>query len=274
MQNKNKSIAFTNTNRNHAGRGMVSVLLTKKTAGISGLFLLTVCSIAGVVTACALLAGCQNGDDELILLEEDTSYSTQEGAIDMAGLTKTVDSAGEELKADTGIEPEEQADEYVKADIVLCVYVCGAVNNPNIYNLTENDRVADAVEAAGGFADTACTDYLNLADKVEDGMKIYVPTLEEVEELKNQNGYGAQMGVSCAEAGDGQGEAGETKPVNINTADAATLMTLPGIGQRKAESIVAYREGGGKFSDISDIMLVDGIKNGLYDKIKDLICVR
>lgn len=65
----------------------------------------------------------------------------------------------------------------------------------------------------------------------------------------------------------------ETVPVNINTAEAGELMTLPGIGKVRAEAIIAYRQSAGKFEKIEDIMNVKGIKTGIFSKISSLICV-
>jgi len=152
----------------------------------------------------------------------------------------------------------DQALPQASEDPSLCVHVCGQVGEEGIYFLTKGARIADAVEAAGGFTEDAATDYLNLALPLSDGMKIYVPKREEV--------------VSAfLFTGDPQ-ETGGT--VNINTADESKLMTLPGIGERKAEDIIAFREKNGAFERPEDIMYVPGIKDALYEKIRENICVR
>ena len=116
---------------------------------------------------------------------------------------------------------------------------------------------------ADGFVVAMQSAGLLVASVVADGMQIVVPTLEEV---KN----GSYTWGAAAKGG------GETEDglVDINTADAALLMTLPGIGQTRADAIVAYREQHGRFSTIEDIMKVDGIKEGSFAKLRDSITVR
>lgn len=143
------------------------------------------------------------------------------------------------------------------------VHICGAVKEPGVYSLPEGSRVVDAIRAAGGLTQDASERDVNQASVVADGMQIVVPTLEEV---KN----GSYTWGAAAKGG------GETEDglVDINTADAALLMTLPGIGQTRADAIVAYREQHGSFSTIEDIMKVDGIKEGSFAKLRDRITVR
>ena len=139
----------------------------------------------------------------------------------------------------------------------ICVFVCGAVMNPGIVELPSGSRVADALEKAGGFTENADTSYVNLASVLTDGQKVYFP--EEGEVIRE----------SAEEEQPGRGGAGK---ININTADKDLLCSLPGIGDAKAEAIIAYREENGGFSDIGDIMNVSGIGESLYEKIRDLIC--
>ena len=145
------------------------------------------------------------------------------------------------------------------------VHVCGAVENPGVYTLLSGSRIYQAVEAAGGFTPQAGEDYLNQADLVCDGMKIYVPTLEEVGEADWQDflGQSLEYGSPAEKSG----------LVNINTADEELLCTLQGVGSSKAKSIISYRETYGAYQKIEDIMKVEGIKEGLFQKIKDSITV-
>lgn len=149
------------------------------------------------------------------------------------------------------------------------VHVCGAVKVSGVYLIPETSIVKDAVEAAGGMLEGAAADYLNLAGTISEGDKIYVPYLKDVEEpygaAQNSFGQGTRSGQ---EEGKGQADL-----VNINTADSAQLMTLSGIGQTRADAIIAYRESNGKFRKIEDIMKVSGIKEGAFNKIKDQITV-
>ncbi|MBQ8638711.1 MAG: ComEA family DNA-binding protein [Lachnospiraceae bacterium] len=144
----------------------------------------------------------------------------------------------------------ESAAEAGESEAGILVYVCGKVKNPGVYELAENSRICDAVEAAGGFCTDACADALNLADWVSDGEKIYVPSAEE------------SMPYT---------ETKEDGKISINTATKEELMQLPGIGEAKAEAILEYRESSGGFSTVEDIMLVPGIKEAAFNKMKDRI---
>lgn len=140
------------------------------------------------------------------------------------------------------------------------VHICGQVKEPGVYELPEGSRVFEAVEAAGGFTRDAAGEYLNLAEKITDGMKIMVYDREEAEALKKTGPDGAV-------------ETGAGGLVNINTAGKEELMTLSGIGESKAEDIIRYREESGGFRTIEEIMKVPGIKNAGFQKIKDRITV-
>lgn len=150
-------------------------------------------------------------------------------------------------------------------DPSVCVYVCGSVRKEGVYYVSAEARVADAIAAAGGFADDAATAYLNLAERLTDGRKVYVPTVAEVEE--------GRVPVTPAQGTGLQGGADSGK-ININIADRQLLMSLPGIGETRAGDIIAWREKYGGFSEISDIMKVSGIKEAMFERIKDRICVR
>ena len=168
----------------------------------------------------------------------------------------------------------------------LYVHVSGAVCKPGVYELPAGSRVFEAVAAAGGFAEDAAEDYVNQAQVLTDAGKLVIPTRTQAAELrkKNPEGYGLLEQTVPAEnrqtAALGQGTAGgqqdagkETAKVNINTADLAELCTLPGVGEAKAKAILAYREKKGNYQSIRQIMQVEGIKEGLFEKIKEQICV-
>lgn len=140
---------------------------------------------------------------------------------------------------------------------MICVYVGGAVSDSGVYLLPQGSRLYEAIEAAEGMTEDADPYYLNQAKILEDAEQIIVLTTQEVQERKEQ------IRQQAEEAG----------LVNINTADVSQLMQLNGIGQSRAEAIVAYREQCGRFTQIEDIQMVTGIKAGLYEKIKDKITV-
>lgn len=131
----------------------------------------------------------------------------------------------------------------------IFVHVCGAVQKEGVYELPAGSRVYEAIEKAGGFSVDAAAEEVNQAQVLQDAVKLYVPTMAEVQESKLQ----------------------KTGKININQAPAEELMTLPGIGESKAESIIRYRESNGMFQSVEDIMKIPGIKETLFGKIKDLI---
>lgn len=142
------------------------------------------------------------------------------------------------------------------------VYLCGAVVHPGVYQLPAGSRIYEAVSAAGGLSEDACEDSINQAEEVTDGQMIKVLTETEAKEEKTVPGEEDE--VRRQESG---------HKVNLNTAEAGELMTLPGIGETKAEQILSYREEKGGFSSIEEIMNITGIKEGVYSKIKDYITV-
>lgn len=133
------------------------------------------------------------------------------------------------------------------------VQVSGAVNNPGVYELSGEPRIFHAILMAGGLREDADVMNLNQAEKITDGQKIVIKTKDEV----------AMEATTAVDDG----------KVNINTADAKTLMTLPGIGESKANSIIKYRESKGNFNSIEDIKNISGIEDGVYNKIADSIKV-
>lgn len=170
-----------------------------------------------------------------------------------------VDSGKESLNSDGKSLTGDSAD-IVPVKTAVAVYVCGAVYHTGVYELPADARIDDAIKAAGGMTADARTDMLNLAQGIEDGQMIRVPYNGETEAI------GQDMGQA-------PGEETESR-ININNADAAQLKTIPGIGDAKAESIIRYREEKGNFQSIEDIMKIEGIKDGVFQKIKDYICVK
>lgn len=152
-----------------------------------------------------------------------------------------------------------------KEAVSLLVHICGAVANPGVYELPEGDRICHAVEKAGGFTTRADQNYLNQAQKLTDGMRIYIPTREETA-LASENSLLLSNDLQ-------QAHVSENGLININTAGLEQLCSLPGIGVGKAQNIIAYREEKGSYTSIEEIMNVEGIKEGLFEKIRDRITV-
>lgn len=152
---------------------------------------------------------------------------------------------------------------------VIQVYVCGAVQNSGVYELIAGARMNEALLAAGGLNEDAAEWFLNLATVLTDGEKVYVPTTEEIENQKTDGSHVLTLIEDQKETTD------QTSGlININTATSEQLQTIPGIGEAKAKSIIAYRETKGAFMTPEDIMNVVGIKEGMYLKMKDYIIVR
>ncbi|MDE6904886.1 MAG: helix-hairpin-helix domain-containing protein [Lachnospiraceae bacterium] len=173
------------------------------------------------------------GEDVFVLAENDTEAVTE-----ALGETETCDS----LKEEEGL---------------CCVYVCGEVNVPGVYELPAGSRVYEAIQLAGGLTETADPGAVNQALFVEDGEMIQVFAQGEKPRESPQ-----------------EKEEQEDGRVNLNTADISALMGIPGIGETKARSIIAYREENGKFQSAEDVMKITGIKEGLYSKMKDYITVK
>ena len=195
------------------------------------------CGVLFLLTV--FLWGC--GEEVVYQLQEDTGGKENASAV-------------QEEEASGGASDGEMAEEPEKSTIV--VHVCGAVTRPGVYELAAGSRAEAAVKAAGGLTGDALEESLNQARILTDGEQIRVLTREE-----------AQNAAAVGQEGLSGGK------VNINTADVSGLITLNGIGETKAEAIVAYREEHGGFEKIEDICEVDGIGEKTFEKIKDSITV-
>lgn len=191
--------------------------------------------------ALIVLAGCKR--------ETVKYYSTDEDAI-----------IGEETIEESSMGTTDTLPDAFDESEELPIYVCGAVKNPGVYYLSESSLKSDALEMAGGLLDEAASDYVNLAETVTSGEKIYFPYKEEV---------GIGYGLVVHQGLDG----GNDTRININNATKEELMTLPGIGESKADAIIKYREEYGPFQNIEDITNISGIKEGVYNNIKEHIVV-
>lgn len=143
----------------------------------------------------------------------------------------------------------------------VTVYVSGAVVHPDVYTLPEGSRVKEAVEAAGGFAAQADRDRINLARRLHDEEQVYVPRIGEESPPVAPP---ATTGSASTSGG----------MININTATAAELESLPGIGPTYAQRIIEYREQNGPFGRIEEIKQVRGIGEATFEGLKDQITVR
>lgn len=227
---------------------------------------------SGMISVLVLLcsAGCAKGQPEVIWVsgeaqEEDAGGSKEAGQADGTAGREAQAAEGtagsiSEAAAGGSARPEEIPAEKIFVDI------CGAVQQPGVYELEAGMRVCDAVAAAGGLSEDADLASLNQAAFLEDAAKIYVYTQEEA----------VRQGVSAPEQSGlfGQSGSAQAEKININTADIAQLCTLSGIGEARARDIIAYREANGGFQSAEEIMNVSGIKEATFQKIKEEIAVR
>ena len=155
----------------------------------------------------------------------------------------------------------------------IIVHITGAVKKNGIVKLKDGARIYDAIEMAGGSTDDADLSKINLAYVLEDGQKVYIPKIGEINQENAEEEY------ITFEYGNNKNiiqdyNKGGNEKVNINTANQTELETLPGIGTATAEKIIDYRNKNGKFSSIEDIQNVKGIGNAKYENIKESICVK
>lgn len=165
-------------------------------------------------------------------------------------------------EAESTKEISKRSEKASDVPVECAVYISGAVKKPGLYRYHGTARVYDAIHAVGGFRKNAARDSVNLARILSDGEQICVLTKKQAAKEK----------ASGREAASQKKET-ENTLVDINKASVEELLTLPGIGQAKAELIIAYRTKEGLFAKKEDLMKISGIKEGVYNKIKDLITI-
>ena len=153
------------------------------------------------------------------------------------------------------------------------VYITGAVETPGVYEVAEGSRLEDVVAAAGGATEDADLDAINLAARVGDGDHWILPKLGEsaasdIAGPATQSAGGLQPTNGPQSAAPAQGK------INVNSASAAELEELPGIGEVRAGAIVAYREANGPFASIDAVMDVTGIGPATLEAIRELVEIR
>lgn len=241
---------------------------------------------------CPTLGACGAQREELFLSEKesiaygDGSYVAESDVEDTDPNREAKSNAGDtdqnrEAESSAGsTDRTELSDASSEETKTLVVHICGAVSAPGVYELPAGSRIIDAVEAGGGFlpeADEACC---NLAEEIVDGCQIYIMTKSEScadgqteKKAGIQTSPDSDMQTTDRNVRSNSTPALENGLVNLNTADVAALMTLPGIGESRAKAIISYREQHGAFAQIEDIMKISGIKQAAFSKIKDKITV-
>lgn len=173
----------------------------------------------------------------------------------------------------------EEAIKYITVDIK------GEVKSPGVYKIEEGKRVVDAINASGGLTKKAVTKYINLSKVLKDEDVIIINNISElekiedkknIEEIKINNKSNISVKESDVITNDKsdivkESDSNKNTIVNINTCTLEELLSINGIGESKAKSIIEYRENVGLFTSKEDIMKVSGIGESLYDKIKDYI---
>lgn len=215
----------------------------------------------------------QNREAELNAGNTDQNREAESNAGDTDQNRKAEPSAG-------STDRTELSDASSEETKTLVVHICGAVSAPGVYELPAGSRIIDAVEAGGGFLPEAEEACCNLAEEIVDGCQIYIMTkTESCADGQTEKKAGIQtspdsdMQTTDRNVRSNSATALENGLVNLNTADVAALMTLPGIGESRAKAIISYREQHGAFAQIEDIMKISGIKQAAFSKIKDKITV-
>lgn len=213
-----------------------------------------------IIVLCFMMmffSGCGFNPDRILQKEDIVSEADMEAEEDITGFIEDNPANGEEsvLSLEKSTSDSNQ----------IFAYICGAVKAPGVYALSSDSRIFQLVEKAGGLTEDADDQSVNLAEPVEDGQMVRISTMEE-----RNIGEAASAGDSRISAESGITNDGK---VNINKATVEELTSLNGIGETRAASIITYRESHGSFKSIEEIMQVDGIAQGTYDKIKDSITV-
>lgn len=188
------------------------------------------------------------------------------GIIAIIGIIKIVDiyyekNNTEKISISNFIENETEDE---KGNSKIKVYITGEVKNQGVIELEEGDRIADAIEKAGGETEQASLKNVNLAYQLEDGQKIYIPNVNDNETEIIDDGASVVVDDTTT----------KQTVVNINKADETELQSLNGIGESLATSIVQYRKENGKFETIEDLKNVPGIGDSKFETIKEYIKVK
>jgi competence protein ComEA len=160
---------------------------------------------------------------------------------------------------------------YDDAVIKIKAYICGYVKKPGVYELKDDARIEQLLDECGGASEKACLEAVNLAKKLIDGEMVYIPSIEEV--AKNGSFFDYINGFTQDIVTGGGSGGSQSKIININTASAVELESLPGIGEAISQDIIAYREKYGLFKSKEELKNVKGIGDIKFEKIRELISI-
>ncbi|MDU2354142.1 MULTISPECIES: helix-hairpin-helix domain-containing protein [Anaerococcus] len=202
--------------------------------------------IVGLIIAIALLLG-----NNIVKSHSDKTIGNKQSLFE----------AEDDMILDSNQASSENFAEDIKEDSEKKVHISGEINQEGVYIIDDGDRLDDLIKQAGGLTSEANVNSLNLAMKLEDQMKIYIPNKNEIpaEELTTQIVTSPEL-------------SNNSDKININQASKEELMTLPNIGEKRAEAIIEYRNVN-KFENIEDIKNVTGIGDKFFEAMKDLITV-
>ena len=209
-------------------------------------------SAAAAVFMTFLCTGCSRPEPLFESMNSSGAYVLSENAAEKYTASETEESAPTEERPET----EER----------ITVFVCGAVEDPGVYEVPSDARLIDAVAAAGGFSSCADREWHNLARRVSDGERLQILTEDETDLLR-QEGKTSEDGCSSVPSADAD------TTVNINAASLELLMTLPGIGETRARAILDYRNKNGAFASADELLNVSGIGDKLFGRIAGRITV-
>lgn len=177
----------------------------------------------------------------------------------------TINASIEESKNDIEEkEIKENKEETKEMGTGIFVHIDGWIQNPGVYEIKENDRVNTIIEKAGGLKEGASIKSINLAARLSDGDKIYIPNREEEKQIETTEVKGNNTGTV---------KITKNSKININKASISELKQITGIGESTANKIIDYRDNVGKFKKIEDIKEVKGIGDSKYESIKDKITI-
>lgn len=243
------------------GAAAIIILVASVLLGISG------CGESGInVTT---MKDKETNEEELVKSSEGQDSEEDDGSKGQVKKPEETESS----------EEQDKKSEESEKNSTICVYICGAVVNEGVYEVPTGSRVSDVLDKAGGYSEEALHGYVNLARTLEDGERVYIPDKQELESLGilegdgSSGGSGDSSGVSADGSSGSSADGSNETLVNINTADSETLQTLPGIGEKKAADIIAYREEHGAFSSTEDLKNISGIGDSTFEKLSPHITV-
>ncbi|WP_336046347.1 helix-hairpin-helix domain-containing protein [Solibacillus ferritrahens] len=179
----------------------------------------------------------------------------------------TIETIDQNALATIGSTPNIPETEMEDTPQTIIVDVKGAVKFPGVYTLSEEQRIIDAIEAAGGYTDDANPMLINHAQKLQDEMVVYIPNSSE-DALEEMELFLQMTEINSTSSGNSSGK------ININKAAESELTQLPGIGPSKASAIIQHRSEQGNFRTVEDLKQVTGIGDKTFEQLKDLIDVK